>query len=80
MYWIAEVLLRKTGETKTWFVQAPYSKKRTKEILVSAYMKDYEIIKVLKDRDSNAGVKMLPSRRKLLDGIIKGEIVIGDVP
>jgi|TARA_Y100000310_G_scaffold316794_1_gene368947 hypothetical protein len=80
MYWIAEVLLRKTGETKTWFVQAPYSKKRTKEILVSAYTKDYDIIKVVKDRDANAGVKMLPSRRELLDGIIQGDIVIGDTP
>ncbi len=80
MYWVVQVQRRATGAEERWFVQAPYSKKRTKEILVSAYAEEYEVVKIVKDQDPNAGVKVAPMRRDLIDGLIAGDITIGEVP
>jgi len=80
MYWVVKMRARDGGDEEKWYVQAPYSKKRTKEILVAMYAKEYEIISVLKDTDPNAGVKVAPIRQELIDGLMAGEILIGGTP
>jgi len=78
MYWIAHVRVRETGKTKKLFIEAPYSKERTREILVSAYGDTYVVTKLTKDKDPNAGVKYVPCNRQLVSSIVEGGTIIGD--